>query len=209
MLKGVKKIQPSNQNKLTLAEVNRIFALYSTDPNIEKLELEQLQYITTDDIYEVCSAYESLPISRTEESDWNITRGNTQIDIKLHKDHFAYHIDLYNGNVFTSENGRLLGTGCNASVVQVFLLKKYAIPIYFGVGHWGHRRLPFELGIAVPKPRLLNKVLNVIYNRDIQQINDWYADKLFLGIDLQTVKVYNDTIDQLCAEHKININKLL
>lgn len=199
----------SEENKLTLNEVDRIFALYQKDPNSEQLKLEQLQHITTDDIFKVCSAYDSEPLCRCKKSDWKISRGNIQIDIRLPKDGIAYHIDLTNGNVFTSENGRLLGTGCNASVIHFFLQKNYAIPVYFGIGHWANRKFPFDLGIAIPDTQLLNKLLSEIFNQDTQEINDWYTDKLFRGVNLNKLGSYNNTIQDLCIEHKLDINKLL
>lgn len=178
------------------------------DPKLVRLRLEQIQYISTDDIFKVCSAYDALPLTRSEKSKWEISRGQTQIDIKSGSG-FAYHIDLPSGDVFTTEGGRTLKMGCNASVIQFYMLNSYAFPVYLGMGHWANKKSPFTLGLSVPTFTVMNKLLEVIFEGDKAKIYDWYADALFKEINLNKIDVYNETITTLCQQYKIDLNTIL
>lgn len=192
------------ENKLTAKEIERIIGLYPSSR-----VLKQLCYISNDDILKVCSAYDSMTIGGTKLKDWKLTRDRFEIRIEMIKDAYSYNIDLITGNVTNACQNRILATGSNANVVQFLFHNNYALPVYLGIGHWANRKLPFELNLATPDPGLLSKILDEIFAKDKQKIFDWKADKELHGVNLNDINVYNDTLERLCKEHNLDLNKFL
>ena len=201
------------KNRLSNEEIRRLKALYVSDPEVPiPIALNQLQYISTDHLFQLCRAYDMHFIGGTQKKNWRIERdllGQQIHIINLVDKGFSYRLDTLNGNFNQSVNGRLLNTGCNTDVVQFYFLNKYAIKPYFKSDHWARGKSLFELGEAIPSVWALDLVLKEIYDKDLQKIQDWYADKLFHNVKLTNLEVYNDTIMNICHEHKLDLNKLL
>lgn len=188
-------------------EQHKIFSEFTKyEYNEIKQVLKQLQFMSTEELYKVCSAYDSMTIGGTKAKDWVVTRDRLQADIKIPKDKYLYTVDFITGEVSNACNGRLLKTGSNGNVFEFYRENNIAYPLYNGIGHWANGKLPFEVGLAIPDRRLLNDCLMAAFFKDLQRINDWIADKELRGINLHDLATYNQTIEDLCAEHKLDIN---
>lgn len=193
-------------------EIAHINACYNNDCSADltdKLYLKPMIYISDKDIYSVCYAYDNIPFANTKPNDWLIEREYGMAKIS-HKDtQFYYKLDLYNGNVNLFNMGKPITIGVQVNVIQVYYLKCYAFPRYFHPKHPANGKTPFDLGIAIPDPDILNDLLNHKYNKDKTEIQHWYFDKKLNNINLEDLETYTKVINDLCQEMRVDIYKIL
>jgi len=90
-----------------------------------KMRLTPLSSITDEHAIEVCDIEFGKPERRTLELSDYIERG------KEYAISDAFEYDIY----------------------QYLILKGYAVPLFFGVGHWANGKTAIELGIAIDKTK--------------------------------------------------------
>lgn len=156
--------------------------------------LKLIKYMTDIEIYMVCYRAWSEPFTKGL---WLIEREHDIIFVRKPKDEIAYHINTNTGNVHAYFDGRLTPETNNINVTLFYMKHNIAFPVFFEKGHWANGKMPFELGVAIPDKQHLMDALNILYNKDQSQIDQWFFDKKLYNIDLTDIKVFEKELTQI------------
>lgn len=190
-------------NKLTQAEIVKVFALYPSDTKF----LKPFHHMSTEDVLEACIFYDKTgSIGAMGKTISVIPKQNEPMIRQVifgAEWPFMYNLDLRTGAITLFRQGRPFNSSHKQLLLSQWYCHRYfAIPLYFGDGHWANTKTALELGIAVPDRGLLEKLLNKKFKGDQDEIEAWYFDKRLLGVDLDKL----ETMDQVIAELKDELN---
>ncbi len=159
-----------------------------------KRTLKVIKYITDFEVYMLCYRAWSEPFTKGL---WLIERENEIIYVRKRNNEVAYHINTATGNVYVYYNGRLTPEANNLNVMQFYIKYSYAFPVFIEKGHWANGKTPFALGVAIPDKQHLKDALNIIYDKDQSQIDQWFFDKRLYNIDLTDINVFEKELTQI------------
>lgn len=191
------------EQKLTPEEREYIRNLWTWAPlhNNNHLILKHIKYMPDSDVYMLCNWYDDGPFEGTMPKDWRIERDNVEVKVFCQRKGLGYIIDIHNGDVNLQRNGMRSHLGTAAYAFQFYRAYNYAFPIYLERGHWANRKMPFELGIAVPDRQSLYDALKVLFDHDDALTKQWFFDKELAGVDLNDWNVFDEELTK--------VNKLL
>lgn len=157
------------EQKLTNSEVARVFTMYwgceylaedgikknvtgysveFANDNEYKLLLSRLEDITDEDAIEVAM----LSVENPKFKDWSIERTKSYLSLKAKEVTVWIWFDGTQVNVDVKDE--MVDTYNQPEIQQLFTTKGYAVPLYFGVGHWANGLNAIELQIGIDKKTL-------------------------------------------------------
>lgn len=192
-----KKLCQAPANELTPEEIAWVYSMYYGCPigSEGKLILNQMQHMSDKNICLLCYWVDSMPFARVKPDKWCLERGYDTIGVR--GDIYAYHIDIDTGNVHVYLDGRLTTTANNGYAMQFHVKHYNAFALFFDKGHWANGMNAFQLGLAVPNRKPLEEALLKLYDNDTSLVNQYFADKLYYGIDLNNVDFYNSELTEI------------
>lgn len=160
-----------------------------------KLVLKIVKHMNLKQLAMACSILDSTPFARTTGDNWTLDRGHDTLGLRCKP--YAYHLDYDTCNINLYLDGRLSNIGTYGNVVQHFFKEGWAIPMFFDKGNENNGKTPFELGVAIPNLIHIKEALNILYDKDRSQIEEWFFDKTCLKIDLTNIDVYEQELTKI------------
>lgn len=164
-----------------------------------KLELKQIKDMSDADVYWLCYWYNSSTFIGTEQKDWKIKREGFEIKVYQRVEGIGFVIDTDNGDINIVRNGMRSHLGTSAYGFQWLIRNYYAIPLFFGKGHWANGKTALQLGIAVPDIAPLKSALMQLYDNDTTLVVVHCRN---LKLDIYNVDVYNEELKKVNCQLK-------
>lgn len=185
------RLSPEEQKRLH----KKISSMY---PECEwkdnKAVLKIIKYMNNADIYMLCYWYDSVPFQGTIPNDWKIEREGLEIKVFNKTKGHSYIIDTHNGDVNILRGGMRSHLGTAVYATQFLMEYYYAFPLFYGPGHWGNGKTPFQLGLAIPDPQPLYDALNILYDKDESFVTQWFFDKKLHKVDLTDINIFEQEL---------------
>jgi hypothetical protein len=162
-----------------------------------KLVLKQLKYMVDADIYMLCYWYDSVPFQGTLPNEWKIEKDGYMRKVFHKKKGHTYIFDTLSGDVNIQREGMRSHLGTATYAVQFHMKHHYALPIFFGPGHWANGKTPFQLGIAVPDRQPIRDALMNLYDNNITLVDDYFFDRRLHNIDLTNLEVFETELIEI------------
>lgn len=174
----------------------------SNDPRRTKLILKQIRHIDHQDIIDITRLYDNTGWLGAYGKTFTILPKMDEPDILrvlIGGWPYSYTLDKRTGSISMYKDGRPFPASDNQLLVtQAYCDLNYAVPLYFGVGHWANNKTAFDLGIAIPDRQVLNDLLNKKFEGDKTEIGNWWLENEKLNINDLTVM--DEVIERLKAE---------
>lgn len=161
------------------------------------LILKHIKYMPDSDVYMLCNWYDDEPFHDTKPKDWRIERDGVEIRVFCQRKGMGYIIDIYNGDVNLQRNGMRAHLGTAAYAFQFYRAYNYAFPVMLERGHWANRKMPYQLGIAVPDWQPLHDALDKLFDQDDALAKQWLFDKKLHNIDLNNWDIFDEELTKI------------
>jgi hypothetical protein len=162
-----------------------------------KLVLKQLQHITDNEIFWLCYWYSSDTFKGTDQKDWKIKREGFEIKVFQRAEGLGFVIDTDTFDINLLRNGMRTHLGTTSYAFQWYLRNYYAIPLFFGKGHWANKKTALQLEVAVPDQEPLKKALMKMYDNDATLVEVHYRNLIAAKLDIYNVDVYNEELSRI------------